>query len=685
MPCASGGGWLPQTVVAMEADEVDIPLHLPAESLGDAVKIALRHEDGATAEFHFTASELPQTGSIDMDGRTWVQVRARLPIKLAAGYHELDVQCGAAASSIRYIAAPARAWSHPQLARGGRTAGIAIALYGLRSARNWGCGDFRDLWSAIDWAVDDLRASFIGLNPLHAIHNRRPYNTSPYLPNCIFYQNFLYLDIEGIEQYARCGRAQRLRASPAVEREIEELRAADFVEYERLAALKLRFLWLLYAQFLRESKKDAGRRQEFDAFRQREGGLLRRFATYCELDRHLHKTDPNIWLWTQWPAPLQDPDSPETKAFVQEHERQVMFFEWMQWQIDRQLRAAQQRARERGLSIGLYHDLALATDSFGSDLWAHRPFYVSRAAAWARRPDDSSRRRGRIGAFRTPQRAAASARTGTGCCAESIRKNCRHGGRPAHGSRDAPVPPLLDSRWLRCHSGRLCAGNVRRFRARAGARKLAQPRDHRGRRLGHRGTGRSRNPRAFRHPELSAFLLREERTRRVPRRPRVSNPGAGLFHHVHDQLPTPRRGFWTGGDIEARRRAGVIDEAAWQEQWDLRNKEKQKMLDRLFAQGLLRADLPRAAADYPEWTGELHHASIGFLALTPSQILAVNQEDITKETAQQNLPGTTWQYPNWGRKMRFTVEELRENEEAKSFAAMVRDWISNSGRANQQS
>ena len=54
-----------------------------------------------------------------------------------------------------------------------------------------------------------------------------------------------------------------------------------------------------------------------------------------------------------------------------------MFYQWLQWQIDRQLRGAQQtRARPRP-SIGLYHDLALATDRFGSDLWAHRPFFVA--------------------------------------------------------------------------------------------------------------------------------------------------------------------------------------------------------------------------------------------------------------------------------------------------------------------
>ena len=162
----------------------------------------------------------------------------------------------------------------------------------------------------IDWAADDLRASFVGLNPLHAIHNRRPFNTSPYLPNCIFYQNFLYLDVEGMEDYAPSRRAQRLRRSPAVEREIEELRAAEFVEYERVAALKLRFLCLLFVHSCASGGRTSVRGREFDAFRQREGDLLRRFATYCALDEHLHQRDPDIWIWTRVAGAVsQDPDS----------------------------------------------------------------------------------------------------------------------------------------------------------------------------------------------------------------------------------------------------------------------------------------------------------------------------------------------------------------------------------------
>jgi 4-alpha-glucanotransferase len=113
-----------------------------------------------------------------------------------------------------------------------------------------------------------------------------------------------------------------------------------------------------------------------------------------------------------------------------------------------------------------------------------------------------------------------------------------------------------------------------------------------------------------------------------------------------------------------------------------RASDKQKMLNVLFAQHLMPPGLPRNAADYRELTGDLHNAVVGFLALTPSQLLAINQEDLTKELSQQNLPGTTWQYPNWGRKMRFSVEELRSNSEARGFTAMFRNWIVSSGRKN---
>ena len=31
----------------------------------------------------------------------------------------------------------------------------------------------------------------------------------------------------------------------------------------------------------------------------REGDLLEDFATYCALDEHLHRRNPDLWLWTR--------------------------------------------------------------------------------------------------------------------------------------------------------------------------------------------------------------------------------------------------------------------------------------------------------------------------------------------------------------------------------------------------
>jgi 4-alpha-glucanotransferase len=87
---------------------------------------------------------------------------------------------------------------------------------------------------------------------------------------------------------------------------------------------------------------------------------------------------------------------------------------------------------------------------------------------------------------------------------------------------------------------------------------------------------------------------------------------------------------------------------------------------------LLPPGYPLEAADGLELTGEVHNAITGFLAKTPSMLMTLNQEDLTKETDQQNLPGTTWQYPNWRRKMRYSLEQLQTTPEAHDFAAMLR-------------
>jgi 4-alpha-glucanotransferase len=138
-------------------------------------------------------------------------------------------------------------------------------------------------------------------------------------------------------------------------------------------------------------------------------------------------------------------------------------------------------------------------------------------------------------------------------------------------------------------------------------------------------------------------------------------------------------GFWKARDIEARLAAGLADEHGYHQQIEERKREKQHMLDVLHSENLLPPHYPRRADQVPDVDGELHNAIVAFLARVPSTLLLLNGEDFTKETEQQNLPGSTAQYPNWQRKMKVKLEDLR-GPACQPYAAMFRQQLRNSGR-----
>ena len=666
---------LPPVVVAGVNDEsVAIAVCCPPEA--QLAEAELHFEDGSTRRCEFDLASLPVEADQTVDGTVLVRRGIALGGPLPLGYHRLHITVGERRAQMRLVIAPERAYQPEAMQAGAKTAGLSISLYGLRSSRNWGCGDITDLRALIDWAAADLGLAYLALNPLHAIHNRRPYNTSPYLPNSIFFRNLLYIDVEEVEDFQRSPRAQTAWNSAETQREAEALRHAPHVEYERVAALKLRFLKLAFCQFLREYRRRTPRAQAFRSYVAAEGELLLRFATYCALDESIHARQPDVWLWNDWPEEYRDPESGATRRFQQKSWRRVLFYCYAQWLLDQQLQAAQEYALRAGMPIGLYHDLALATDRFGSDLWAHREFFAVGCRVGS--PPDDFSPDGQDWAF-PPPNTERHREDGYCLFAETIRRTARHGGalRIDHVMRFFRlywIPDATDAAngaYVRDRADdliRILALESVRHRFLVVGEDLGTVEPYIRETLERFGIY-SYRVFFFEHTHDGQFRLPQE------------YPQQSLVCTATHDLPTVA-GFWTGRDIEARREAGLVDEGAYEQQWASRRSEKQKMLDVLHRAGLLPAGYPADAAQLAELTPELHQAVIGFLAVTPAALLVVNQEDLTREEHQQNLPGSTWQYPNWGRKMRFTLEELRTNPDAVGCTRMLRHWLERSQRTS---
>jgi 4-alpha-glucanotransferase len=245
---------------------------------------------------------------------------------------------------------------------------LAIQLYGVRSARNWGIGDFTDLEGLIELAAQ-LGAEGVGLNPLHALFDDRPGDCSPYSPNSRLFLNPLYIDVEKL-----------LPGAFAESKDtIAELRQSDIVDYVAVAGLKWRALRFAFDAF-KANPKSRGR-AAFTRFRAERAPLLSRFACF-EMLRHKFNRP-----WWEWPEEWRQPDEAKCARLRKGPDAaEIEFVEFVQWAADRQLQACRDLAAKKGMKVGLYLDVAVGVQSDGFDAW-NEQVAISRHLAVGAPPD----------------------------------------------------------------------------------------------------------------------------------------------------------------------------------------------------------------------------------------------------------------------------------------------------------
>ena len=615
---------IPEEIVAMAGREVRIPL-------AGAADWHLEFESGRTQE-----------GSDERE----------IALTLPVGLHRLTI----GDETFLAIAAPERAPAVGEFTVRGKAWGLSAALYGLRSRRNLGVGDYRDLAEAAEQAAR-LGADFIGINPVHA-RGTASDGFSPYSPTCRTALEPGHIAPDAVPEFECCAEAIRLMeartAGPgAVGVADPETRSVggllDREAHERLQHAILETL------FHASVEADGSAATDLAAWRRGPGRTLEWFAVFEAIAR-VHGPD-----WRDWPGALQAADSPQVRRFASENARSVRFHAWLQWLAGRQLVEAQAAARGAGMAFGLYLDLAAGVRPGGADTWAAPACFARGVSLGA--PPDAFSPDGQIwnlAPFSPPGLRAAAYRPFIGM----LRAAMAHAGivRIDHvlglnrsfwvpesgapgGYVSYPLEPLL--------------ALVRIEAARAGCIVV--------------GEDLGSVPRGLRRRLAGAGLLgcavmqfeTDEHGFRPPRHYRAASLASAGTHDT----PT-LKGWWSGRDIELRHRLGRTTAKDHSAALAARAVERGALCRLLVKEGHAPPGLDPEAPPL-EADDAIIVAVHALLAGAGSELLAVQLDDALGIVGQQNLPGTIDEHPNWRRRYPVGVEALADVPGLGAIAAVV--------------
>ncbi len=642
---------LPPVLVAYaESGPVCVPVTLPRERR--TVRWSLKLEDGGVRSSESELSGL--TLEAESPGSDGIRERRTLVLGegLPFGYHQLTIETEPVPMPL--IVTPGRCWLPHAMEKGHALWGLAAQLYLLRSAHNWGIGDFTDLTQLIDLAKEN-GCDVVGLNPLHAMFLDEPENASPYSPADRLLLNVLNIDMEAVPGFGRCAEAQDLVRTEEFQRKLTSCREASLVDYKEVAALKLEVLDLLFASFDRQ--EDQLDKADLDDFHEERRDLLDRACLFQALRQHFTEKDPELSDCRRWPEEYRSFDAPGVARFAEEHPDLLRFHLWLQWIADRQLERAAGAAEP--MEIGIYRDLAVGAHPSGAEVWSRPATLVSNAQVGA--PPDIWNPAGQNWGL-PPFHPQALRAEGYRSFIDLIRANMRYAG----GLRIDHVMALMHLYWIPEGSEPKDGAYVRYpMEDMVGILALES----------HRqaclvvGEDLGTVPEGFRERMADANILsyrvlffERERDGFIP--PDEYPPLSLGVASSHD-LPT-LHGWWKGSDLDLKERLHLFPTASGcNEARETRASDREDLVRALDTEGLL----PAADGIDAERFSEAAHR---YLARSRSLLTLVQIDDLTLEIDQVNVPATTGENPNWRRRLSADLDAIASDPRLAKIADVFR-------------
>lgn len=652
-----------RVVVARPKQPPEIQLILPTEDLSPIDwRIELREENGLSHVAAGRSSPREATRAVTVT----------LPVSPPPGYHTLRASVCVPGHTLEaeqlFIVSPGRCTAVLERLGDSRAYGVWANLYTVRSNGNWGLGDLTDLGKIVRHA-GTRGAAFVGVNPLHALRNRSEH-ISPYCPVSRLFRNAVYLDVEDVPEFADCREAQDLLASEAFQAELTKLRSAEHVQYERVAVLKNQILRLLHGVFLQQhANGSTSRARAYDRYVATQGRPLVDHATFVALESWLAENDEGAEGWHAWPTAYRSPDSAEVQAFRNAGRKDVDFHCYIQYELDRQLAAAADKARLAGMPLGIYQDLAVGSAAYGSDAWAFPDLFVPGVEVGA--PPDPYCDAGQTWGFPPlhPRRLTANRYE---YWIHLVRNTMAHAGM----LRIDHVMGLFRQFWVPIGCDAVDGAYVR-YPAEDMLGILALESQRHGTIVVGEDLGTvppEVPPTLAEWQILSSAVMYFERDAEGRFRPAETySPRALVTATTHDHAPLA--GFLTGRDLDIRHEIGLLNPGAdLEEARAERANTRAALLDIFLETGLLPSGDSEAVKDIA--VQSVIEAAYAFLARTPCPLVGVSLDDLACEADPVNLPGVGHtRYRSWSRRMRCHLEEIFDAPRVHGILDCIREVL----------
>jgi 4-alpha-glucanotransferase len=559
-----------------------------------------------------------------VEGVSYVTRRLAVADKLPAGYHNLFLRTGGLSFEALVLASLTQAYT--SATAGERRWGLFCPLYALASESSWGAGEFTDLAAFADFTAAS-GGHVVGTLPLLSAFLDEPFNPSPYAPVSRIFWNEFYLDVGTLPELQHCPTARDMIRSTDFQRELETHRAAPFVEYRRIMALKRRVLEELLRSLLSQPPE---RRAGFEAF----------IATHSRADDYATfraKTERERKPWEQWAE-----SSRAGSIGAGEYDDAARLYHlFVQWHADNQMKAVAEKAADGG--PGLYLDFPLGVNRDGYDVWRERDVFALAASGGA--PPDGFFSSGQNWGF-PPLHSENLRRQRYRYYVECVRHHLRY----ARMLRIDHVMGLHRSYWIpqgfEATDGVYVHYRAEEFYAILSLEAHRYRAEIVGENLG--TVPPYVNQAMARHKiygmHVSQFFVGTDGSRALP----DVDPDTVASLNTHD---TPTfAGFWNEQDIQDRIELGLLTDGQANDLRQDRETRREALSAFLASAGYLSEGTREPTAILQAW--------LNYLAGTSAAVLLVTLEDLWLEATPQNVPGTWEERPNWKRKARYALEQL---------------------------